>query len=195
MEDKKVDRRSLKTQKQIKEALCVLLTKKALRHITIQELSDEADIHRVTFYKHYYDIYNLYDILVQDIFSELEILIRRFHENPSYEFGAEVIGYIEDNPKIFKMIFSPYSTGELKHKFSSMIEGGFRYIHTTKKGVDFSSDRLDYLSACWAGICVGVIEKWVKNDFAQSRDFINNTLIELDKDIEHLMELESNNCI
>ena len=54
MEDKKVDRRSLKTQRQIKEALCELLTIKELRHITIQEISDKADIHRVTFYKHYY---------------------------------------------------------------------------------------------------------------------------------------------
>ena len=68
-----------------------------------------------------------------------------------------------------------------------MIEGGFRYIQTNKKGVDFSNDRLDYLSACWAGICIGVIEKWVNNDFAQSKDFINNTLIELDKYIEQSM--------
>ena len=187
MEDKKVDRRSLKTQRQIKEALCELLTIKELRHITIQEISDKADIHRVTFYKHYYDIYNLYDVLVDDIFSQLEVLIQHFHENPSYEFGAEVIGFIEDNPKIFKMIFSPFNTGELKQKFSSMIEGGFRYIQTNKKGVDFSNDRLDYLSACWASICIGVIEKWVKNDFAQSKDFINNTLIELDKYIEQSM--------
>ena len=67
MEDKKVDRRSLKTQRQIKEALCELLTIKELRHITIQEISDKADIHRVTFYKHYYDIYNLYDVLVDEL--------------------------------------------------------------------------------------------------------------------------------
>ena len=56
--------------------------------------------------------------------------------------------------------------------------------HFQKKGVDFSSDRLDYLSTSWASSCIGVIEKRVRNDFAQSKDFINNTLIELDKYIE-----------
>ncbi len=53
---------------------------------------------------------------------------------------------------------------ELRHitiqEISSMIEGGFRYIQTNKKGVD----------------C------------AQSKDFINNTLIELDKYIEESMK-------
>ena len=54
MDEKKTDRRSLKTQKLIKEALAELLTEKELRQITVQEVSDKADIHRVTFYKHYY---------------------------------------------------------------------------------------------------------------------------------------------
>ena len=49
MADKKTDRRTLKTRKAIFESLAELLTEKELRSITVQELSDKADVHRVTF--------------------------------------------------------------------------------------------------------------------------------------------------
>ena len=56
MDERKTDRRSLKTQKELKQALAELLAEKEIRKITVQEVSDKADVHRVTFYKHYYDI-------------------------------------------------------------------------------------------------------------------------------------------
>lgn len=49
MAENKNDRRSLKTKKALKQALASLLAEKELRHITVQELSDLADVHRVTF--------------------------------------------------------------------------------------------------------------------------------------------------
>ena len=57
MADKKTDRRTMKTRKAIFVGLAELLTEKEFRNITVQELSDRVDIHRVTFYKHFMDIY------------------------------------------------------------------------------------------------------------------------------------------
>jgi len=123
MDEKKTDRRSLKTQRLLKEALAELLTEKELRKITVQEVSDKADVHRVTFYKHYYDIYDLYEHLEKEVLSELGLLILKFYENTTKNFGTEIVEYIEKNPKIFRMIFSPHNTGELRHKFTNMTEG------------------------------------------------------------------------
>ena len=61
MEEKKVDKRTLKTRKAIINALAELLSEKELRKITVQEIADGADVNRVTFYKHYLDIYDLYE--------------------------------------------------------------------------------------------------------------------------------------
>ena len=61
MADKKTDRRTMKTRKAIFEGLAELLTEKEMRSITVQELSDKADVHRVTFYKHFMDVYDAYD--------------------------------------------------------------------------------------------------------------------------------------
>lgn len=135
MDERKTDRRSLKTQKALKQALAELLAEKEIRKITVQEVSDKADVHRVTFYKHYYDIYDLYEQLENDVLSELGLLILKFQEDPSKDFGKELIGYIQKNPTLFKMIFSPHNTGELRYKFSNMVEGVFRLIQAEKNSV------------------------------------------------------------
>ena len=61
MADKKTDMRTLKTKKAIFEALAELMCEKELRQITVRELSEKAEIHRVTVYKHFVDIYDAYE--------------------------------------------------------------------------------------------------------------------------------------
>ena len=58
MAERKPDRRTAKTERAIRSALADLLMEKELRSITVQELADKADIHRVTVYKHYMDVYD-----------------------------------------------------------------------------------------------------------------------------------------
>ena len=53
MSEKKTDRGTLKTRKAICAAFAELLYEKELHKITVQEISDKADVNRVTFYKHY----------------------------------------------------------------------------------------------------------------------------------------------
>ena len=154
MEDKKTDRRSLKTQKLLKEALAEMLTEKELRKITVQEVSDRADVHRVTFYKHFYDIYDLYEQLEKDVLSELGLLILKFHDDTSKNFGQELVDYIEKNPMIFRMIFSPHNTSQIKSKFTNMVEGVFRLIQTEKSTLALNDIRLDYFSAFWSSGCI-----------------------------------------
>ena len=60
MADKKSDRRTLKTKRAIFEALAELMCEKELRQITIRELSDKAEIHRVNGYKQIVDLYHDY---------------------------------------------------------------------------------------------------------------------------------------
>lgn len=75
MDEKKTDRRTQKTRKAIYAALMELLTQKELHKVTVQEISDTADINRATFYKHFLDVYDLYDQLEQEILIEWGMLV------------------------------------------------------------------------------------------------------------------------
>ena len=179
MAEKKIDKRALKTRRAITDALAELLTEKELRKITIQELSDSADVNRVTFYKHYLDIYDLYEKMEKDVLAELGMLILKYQESDAEDFASGMADYIFDNPKIFKMIFSAHNTGVMRDKFEKMIEGLFRMIQSEKTYMDFSDRRLSYYCSYHASGCISVFEKWVRDNFIQSKDFIIKTITEL----------------
>ena len=88
------------------------------------------------------------------------------------------------NPEIFKMIFSPYNTDELRYKITNMIEGVFRLIQTEKNSVEITDKELYYFSAFWSSGCIAVIEKWVQKDFSPSKDYIIKSLTEFEQQME-----------
>ena len=184
MVEQKPGRKALKTKKLIKNALAELLQNKNLKDITVQEIAQKADISRTTFYNYYYDVYDIYEQLEKEVLAELGILTLNFHDNPSKDYGDEFFNYITQNPEVFKMIFSPYNTGELRYKITAMIEGVFRLIQTEKNEVEITDKELDYFSAFWSSGCIAVIQKWVQMDFSPSKDYIIRTLTDFEKQME-----------
>ena len=177
----KIDRRAMKTRKAIFEALAALLCEKELRKITIQEISDKADVHRVTIYKHFMDIYDIYEKLEKVILSEIGLLITEYGTKTTFEVYPVMFKYITDNPTIFKMIFSPHNTSTLYMKLMNMVEGLNRVIWSETFGVDIKDSRVECVIRYHSNGCLAIIAGWVLNDFAQSQDFIIKTLSGLDK--------------
>ena len=184
MLEQKLSRKALKTKKQIKIALAQLLQNKELKDITVQEVAQKADISRTTFYNYFYDVYDIYEQLEKEVLAELGLLTLNFHDDPSEDFGGELFDYIMQNPEIFKMIFSPYNTVELRAKIANMIEGVFRLIQTEKNAVKIDDNQLDYFIAFWASGCIAVIEQWVRKDFSPSKDYIRKSLTEIETRME-----------
>lgn len=184
MADKKTDRRTLKTRKAIFESLAELLTEKELRNITVQELSDKADIHRITFYKHFMDVYDAYDQLEELILSDLMLIITEQGEKLNYEVYPVVFKYITDNPKYFRMIFSPHNTSTLYQKVLKMVEGLNRLIWSEKYGVDINDNLVSCVIRYHSNGSLAIIAGWVLSGFKESADFIIRTLSELDKNTQ-----------
>ena len=186
MSEKAPDRRTLKTKKAIRDALADLLTEKELRKVTVQEISDKADINRATFYKYYLDVYDLYDKTEQDILVEIGMLVLRLEEIPTEKFFSELTDYIDENRTVFGMIFNPNGKGTLRAKFDRCMEGLFRQTEAEKLGLDLKDDKLTYQTCYRAQGCIAVISKWVMSGYKESKSFIVKTLSELDTNTEQL---------
>ena len=184
MTEKKADRRTLKTQKAICDALAELLTKKELRRITVQEIADKAEINRVTFYKHYLDVYDLYDKIEEATLVELGLITLSIEERSAGQFFAELCSYISENRRIFSMVFNPNAAGQFRSKLSKLIEGLFQQIQSENLGLDIGDTELAYVSCYRAQGCLEVISKWVNGGFAEPAKLIAETVSALDEQVK-----------
>lgn len=66
------DRRILKSQEAIKNAFIELMSEKNFDQITIQNISDRANVGRRTIYHHYMDKYDLLDKIIEEHINSLQ---------------------------------------------------------------------------------------------------------------------------
>ena len=88
-EERSEDRRIRKTKKALRAALVRLLSKESIAEITIKELTDEADVHRGTFYHHYRDAFDLKEQVEEEIGQELDEVLSSVPESDgAFESGC-----------------------------------------------------------------------------------------------------------
>jgi AcrR family transcriptional regulator len=72
--DKKVDRRIARTRKLLRDALLALIIEKRYETITVENITDHADLGRATFYLHYHDktelLLETIDTIAADLIDE-----------------------------------------------------------------------------------------------------------------------------
>lgn len=71
MKEKKIDRRVLRTRKALSEALFALILEQGYDSVTIQDITDRANLGRATFYLHYSDKEELLMVMLEGLFEDL----------------------------------------------------------------------------------------------------------------------------
>ena len=158
-----MDRRTLKTQKAIREAFLNLLNKKSIYKITVAEISKSADLGRGTFYLHYKDVFDLYEQVENDLFSEIEQLIEASCTNNTPEnllnFSHTITEYIMNNRSTFLLLIKPENGGRNLYRLKEC-------FYRTMMGDDprlYPSDK--HVVECMFAVSgvIGVLEEWLFN--------------------------------
>jgi len=104
------DRRVLRTQKNLKDALLALLEQKELRELSITEVTKKAKCNRVTFYAHYKDLNELLSAIFDDYLQGLITYFRQSFKHLDHFSSKDVqrhlpiFEYIYQNQPIFSLI-------------------------------------------------------------------------------------------
>ncbi len=176
MAEKSQSRRTSRTKKAICDAFAELMYEKELSKITVQELADRADVGRATFYKHYYNIYDVYEKMESTFLIELGEIITEQGIKSKFEVYPAVFEYMKKNPKIFKMIFSPNNNVPLRRKLITMVEGLNRVIWSESLGIAMDDSMVECAIKYHSNGCLAIIENWVMSDFKQPQSFIIEAL-------------------
>lgn len=105
----KNDRRFRRTERMIRENFIDLMAKMPIDEITIQAITDRADINRRTFYLHYDDIYDLLNGTENYVIDHFAKMLQDF-ESPEDEnmigpiFFQTIMTYIADNQKMIGVL-------------------------------------------------------------------------------------------
>ncbi len=102
--DEKMDRRTQKTRRALLLAMSELLETKRFNNITVQEIIDQANVGRSTFYAHFETKDDLLDALIEDIFAMLGGGIRVSYEKDSVSTrqlpARELFAHVGDHHRL-----------------------------------------------------------------------------------------------
>lgn len=171
------DRRVRKSQAAIRHAFIDLLHKYDLEQITVQQISDLADVNRSTFYTHYIDKYDLLEKMEDE---QVEIIRTFIEEGDVYKnqtFSAESIRTIME---FYQLMFTMGKDSNLHEKLYELITGHLNHFKNENNKID--DIPFSYFMSYVSGAGLSFIRHWVedpnriaKDDLIQHfYDIVNN---------------------
>lgn len=202
-----MDRRVKRTITSIENGFIQLLKKYSLEEITIQQIADEADINRATFYTYYQDKY--------DLLSNLEDKeIERIKANIDYEKLANqqinefndlnqimnnvpnsIIKIILNNIELYEVLFNLKRQSRLEEKLSDTITQNLVTVLNNKTTINNIPFR--YFHSYVSGAMITTLKFWVLDAERIPEDEIMNHLYTLMRTgpLEHLVAEVSKNTL
>ncbi|GGI39471.1 TetR/AcrR family transcriptional regulator [Mammaliicoccus stepanovicii] len=174
------DRRVRKSKTAIKQAFIQLLSEKNIEHITIQQISDLADVNRGTFYLNFEDKYVLLEEMenekIVEIKSYLDIsqldLSNKTVEEFMQEFSnlviKKVLEHINENLAFYQVILGMGRKSMIEEQIFGMINKNITYLigdNETVFGIP-----IDYYLSYVSGSMFSMITYWVNDSDRVSVD-------------------------
>ncbi|WP_249595761.1 TetR-like C-terminal domain-containing protein [Peribacillus frigoritolerans] len=158
----KVDRRIVRTQEAIKKAFLELMSEKNFDSMTIQDISDRANINRATVYLHYLDKFDLLDKIIEEHINNMVNLCESEAEMEWVESTVHCMEYLERNYLFFSTMLASEGALYFCSRFVQHNIEEFKKDVDITKGKNFGQSE-DVVVEFVANAYVGVVEWWLKN--------------------------------
>lgn len=167
----KVDRRIIKTQEAIKYAFIELMSEKNLDEITMQNISDRANVGRRTIYLHYFDKYDLLDKLIEEHINELRILCQSASELSFTEGNLIWFEYFERNYVFFSTMLTSKGAPLFRSRFLEFVIDELKNDVDVMKGINKGLSQ-DLILRFFGAAIVEVVESWITKGLSESTQVV-----------------------
>lgn len=176
----KIDRRIVRTRKLLRDALMALILENGYESVTVQQITDRANLGRATFYLHYKDKEELLVMSLESLFDELVETM-----GPpaiSYELtGVPVLVVFEhaqENSDLYRVLLSGEGSAKLYQRIQGYVakEALRRFFPLLPEKRPFSDELLsNYL----AGSLLTLLAWWLENELPHSPTYMTNAYRQL----------------
>jgi len=182
------DRRTRKTKKALREALVALLHKKNIQNITVKELTDEADIHRSTFYANFKDVYDLYEHMEVTMIQEICAIVLTDYTFKPEVFYFKLLDYINSNRQLSRLFFGGNISASLFERLTDLFKNSCVESWCKECNVTSVSVEMDYyVQFCLSGV-LGAIGLWVSKDFDSPVEKLVSLLADIESGVKKVFE-------
>lgn len=158
----KVDRRILKSQEAIKKAVIELMSEKKFDDITIQDISDRANVSRGTIYLHYLDKFDLLDKLIEKHIDEMQELCESAAEMDYIDANIIWFEYLERNYLFFSTMLASKGAPSFRSQFLEFLIEEFKDEVNIIEGINHGLNK-DVILQFIVTSYVGIVEWWIIN--------------------------------
>jgi len=156
----KVDRRVLKSQEAIKKAVVELMSEKNFDDITIQDISDRANVNRGTIYLHYMDKFDLLDKLIEEHMNEMREMCVWACEMEWADATLVFFEYFERNHLFFSTMLASKASLSFRSRFLEFLIEEFKDEVDITEGKNHGLNE-DVMLQFMGTAYVGVVEWWI----------------------------------
>lgn len=167
----KIDRRVQKSQDAIKNAFIELMSEKSFDHITIQDISDRANVGRRTIYDHYMDKFDLLEKLIEEHINELRKLCESASELTFAEGNMIWFEYFEQNYSFFSTMLTSKGAPAFRKSFLEFVVEELDIDLDLTEGINKGLSRNLVLRFFGAAI-VEIVEAWITNGLSEPADVV-----------------------
>lgn len=163
----KVDRRILKSQEAIKKAMIELMGEKSFDEITIQDISDTANVSRGTIYLHYMDKYDLLEKIIEEHINKMREICESTAEEEFKEANLHWFKYLESHYLFFSTMLASKGAPYFRNQFLNFLIEEFKDEVNIKEGKNKGLNE-DVILQFIVTSYVGIVEWWFKNGMPYS---------------------------
>ncbi|MEV5610670.1 TetR/AcrR family transcriptional regulator [Streptomyces sp. NPDC052225] len=164
------DRRVRRTRRLLRDALVSLVLERGYAAVTVEDITERADLGRATFYSHYTDKDDLLDRVVTDLLDELAERLRPLV--PASEVGftgkpaLEIFRHAAEERDVYRMILRGEGDGRALRQFTQAQTEATAEVFRTRAEHEGVTPRisLDVLARAWVGEQLAVLHWWLEEE-------------------------------
>ena len=166
VEEKKPDRRVIKTKRAICNAFASLLAKKNFNDITIKEVADLADVNRKTVYNYYSGIHEILDDIENQVVNAYANAVRSFNfreeiKNP-YKLFENLTLILNNNIDFYSSLLKLETNSKLSQKIISNLKN--KVCDELRNQNLFPEDKLDFIVSFVISGMIAAYQSWFNSD-------------------------------
>lgn len=172
---KKLDRRVRRTRHRLRDALITLILEKGYEQVTIQQITDTADLSRATFYLHYKTKGELLANSLEEMFDELmasvkdNILRRRVENEENVAPSLPIFIHVQEYADLYRSLLGDQGISSVINRIldyiSRIAEEQYRLLVDDVENLQIP---IEVAARHLAGGMLSLLTWWLETDMAQS---------------------------